>query len=132
MDLGDFEQIVVLTGIITGQNKITKNHPDPPRNRTQLIKTHEEQDKSSISFIFKCPTDWGACDSTDSIRTTFSEYTGDRVERCLGPISTLHGLIAADSFCLLRHVMNTLVLGPSIRRCSSRKVFVPDLIPTYY
>ena len=38
-------------------------HPDPPRNHTQWIKTHKEQDKSSISLIFEFPTDWGACDS---------------------------------------------------------------------
>ena len=26
------------------------------------VKTHKEQDTASISFIFKFPTDWGACD----------------------------------------------------------------------
>ena len=41
--------------------KIAQNHPDPPRNHTQLIKTHKEQDKSSIVLYFLFPTDWGAC-----------------------------------------------------------------------
>ena len=32
--------------------KIAQNHPDPPRNHTQWIKTLKEQDKSRNSFIF--------------------------------------------------------------------------------
>ena len=38
--------------------------PDLPRNHTQLIKTHKKQVKYLFyfSFIFKFPTDWGACD----------------------------------------------------------------------
>ena len=43
------------------EQEIAQNNLDPPRNHTQWIKTHKDQDKSSISFIFKFPTDWGAC-----------------------------------------------------------------------
>ena len=31
-----------------------------PIRKIQLIKTHKKQDKSSTSFIFKFPSDWGA------------------------------------------------------------------------
>ena len=43
--------------------KITQNHSDPPRNYTQWIKTHKEQDKSSIYFIFKF--EWKRLQSDD-------------------------------------------------------------------
>ena len=33
----------------------------PEITLNEYIKTHKEQDKSSISFIFKFPTDWGRC-----------------------------------------------------------------------
>ena len=36
----------------TEKSENRSKSPDPPRNHTQLIKTHTEQDKSSISFIF--------------------------------------------------------------------------------
>ena len=30
-------------------------------HKSHSIKTHKKQDKSSISFLFKFPTDWGPC-----------------------------------------------------------------------
>ena len=49
--------MIFLQAYITGR-KISQNHPDPTRNHSQWIKTHKEQDKSSIPSF---PTDWGAC-----------------------------------------------------------------------
>ena len=53
---------LIFSDAVCCERKIAENHPDPPRNYTQWISTHKEQDKSSIStFIFKFSTDWGAC-----------------------------------------------------------------------
>ena len=58
----DVSLLQVYFSIFSYRETIAQNNPDPPRNPNQWIKTHKEQDKSSISFIFKFPTDWGACE----------------------------------------------------------------------
>ena len=43
-------------------SKNCSKSPRPTQKSHSMNKAHKEQDKSSISFIFKFPTDWGACD----------------------------------------------------------------------
>ena len=42
-------------------SKNCSKSPRPTQKSHSMNKAHKEQDKSSISFIFKFPTDWGAC-----------------------------------------------------------------------